>query len=68
MLRNRQDIETDQLKGVMLAADAMKIEPGRFVRLENWIPGGVSSVRKKRGVIALVSTAITPPTPTASCA
>jgi len=64
MLRNRKDIETDKLKGVTLAADPIKLEFGRFVHLENWIPGDVNSIKKKRGVLALSSDSISPPTPT----
>lgn len=63
-LRNRTDHETDRLKGVVLSSDPAKLEFGRFVRLENFIPGELTSLKKKRGVVALTSTEITPDTPT----
>src|SRR5678809_654415 len=66
MLRNRKDIETDKLKGVTLAADPIKLEFGRFVHLENWIPGKLYSIKKKRGPIQLVSSE-TVQFPTESC-
>jgi hypothetical protein len=66
-LKNRKDIETNELKGVVLAVDESKIKPGVFVRLSNWKASGVNSIQKKRGVLALATEALAPPTPTEDC-
>ncbi len=57
-LRNRQETETKKLKGVVLSADALKLEPGRFTHLENWIPAKINKIKKKRGVEVLSGTEV----------
>jgi hypothetical protein len=59
-LRNRKDIETSKLKGVVLATDPIKLEFGRFTQLANWIPADIDSLKKKRGVLALISNLTSP--------
>lgn len=66
-LQKRQDVETSELKGVVLAVDETKIKPGVFVRLSNWKPSGVGSIKKKRGVALLDSVANTPVVPIEDC-
>ena len=56
-LRNRKDIETLELKGVQLGVDESKLKPGNFVRLTNWIPVGINSIQKHRGVRLLSASA-----------
>ena len=65
MLRNRKEQETSEIKGVSLAEDVEDLELGRFESLENWVPGDVYSIKKKRGVAALSTDAITPTVPSA---
>jgi len=64
-LRNRNEVETDKLKGVVLAGEEADLEPGRFVYLQNWIPSTINSIKKKRGGVALSTTSVTPTVPTA---
>jgi hypothetical protein len=52
-LRHRKESEAHQLKGVILSADEKKLELGRFTKLQNWIPAGIYSLKKKRGVLPL---------------
>lgn len=63
MLRNRKDNETNELKGVVLAADESKLALGRFVLLQNWIINGIAHLQKKRGVVILSSDAVSPEAP-----
>jgi len=67
-LQKRQDIETNELKGVVLAVDESKIKPGVFIQLSNWKPSGIGSIQKKRGVAALASAVVVPVAPTETCA
>jgi len=53
MQRNRIEKEERQLKGVNLAPDVTKLQLGMFTRLENWVPGKITSIKKKRGVRCL---------------
>jgi len=63
MLRNRTEKEEKKLKGVILAVNELKLQPGRFVSLVNWIPGKVHKLKKKRGVVPLSGTAVDISTP-----
>ncbi len=63
-LRNRQEIESTKLKGVILSAEPTDLELGRFTVLQNWIPAKLNSLKKKRGVQAFTSTVIVPTAPT----
>ncbi|MGH9429581.1 MAG: hypothetical protein ACRD2L_25125, partial [Terriglobia bacterium] len=67
MLRNRQDIETNELKGVILAVDESKLKPGAFTRLSNWQPSGIYSIQKKRGCMLLNSPPVTTQEPVVDC-
>lgn len=67
MIRNRKDIEVLKLNGVDLSYTPSKLDSGKFERLENWVPGQLYSMKKKRGVEALSSDAISPSTPTETC-
>jgi len=58
-LRNRNDQETNKLYGVNLAIDETKLGLGWFERLENWAPGDILSLKKKRGVRLLDATTAT---------
>jgi len=49
-LRNREENETQDLGGVLTAADDTKVQFGRFVQLTNWVAGKLKSIKKKRGV------------------
>lgn len=66
-LTKRTDAETNELKGVVLAVDQSKIKFGTFIRLSNWKPSGVNSIKKKRGVKSLVSTTELPIAPAVDC-
>ena len=65
MLRNRQEQEELRLKGVDLKAEESDLKLGQFTSLQNYIPAKVYSLKKKRGVVALSTTPITPTTPSA---
>ncbi len=56
MLKNRKEIEERKLVGVNRVADPLKLKPGTFVSLENWIPAKRYKIKKKRGPELLVST------------
>jgi len=66
-LQKRTDVETSELKGVVLAVDETKVKPGVFVRLSNWKPSGIGSIKKKRGVLALDTIANIPIEPVEDC-
>jgi hypothetical protein len=67
MLRNRKDFDQPKLGGVIAAAEAEEIELGRFTELQNWIPGDLNSLKKKRGVAAFTSDELSPQTPGSQC-
>lgn len=52
-LNNRKEAETQKLLGVVLDTDETKLPLGAFIKLQNWTPGLLLSVRKKRGVARL---------------
>ena len=58
MLRNREEEETNNLKGVITAVHDEDIKLGQFTRLENWIPSKVTAIKKKRGGVAFTSTPV----------
>ena len=63
MLRNRQDQEAIKLKGVDMVSEDADVGFGSFVLLQNWIPTEIFSLIKKRGVVGLSTTPITPTIP-----
>lgn len=52
-----------EIKGVSLALDTEDLILGQFEELSNWVPADVYSLKKKRGVTALSTAAITPTVP-----
>lgn len=65
MLRGREEEEESQLKGVVLAADVKDLPLGSFEGLANFVPGKLYSLKRKRGVAAFTSAALTPTAPSA---
>jgi hypothetical protein len=65
MLRVRTETEIGDMGGVNLAANPIKIAPGKFILLQNWIPGKKHKIKRKRGVTTLTSTAPGISSPTA---
>jgi hypothetical protein len=55
MLTKRVKNEESKLRGVNLAVSPLKLKPGMFISLENWIPGKLHKIKKKRGVVQLSS-------------
>lgn len=55
MLNNRKELEEQKLLGVVLDTDETKLPLGTFISLQNWIPGHLTSTKKKRGVARLDS-------------
>ena len=56
MLQKRTEKEEPKLTGVNIAVADIKLKLGKFVRLENWIPGKLNKIKKKRGVSVLTNT------------
>lgn len=69
MLRNREKQEEFKLRGVNLSAHPIKLRPGMFTSLRNYIPAKVYKIKRHRGVDLFTSDAveITPPGPCGSC-
>jgi hypothetical protein len=63
MLRNREETEETKLKGVDLVSEDADVKFGSFVLLQNYIPTEIFSLQKKRGVVVLSTTPITPTIP-----
>ena len=55
MLRNREEEETSNLRGVITAVHDEDIKLGQFTSLENWIPSKVTTLKKKRGGVLFTS-------------
>jgi hypothetical protein len=62
-LRNRKHEEATKLKGVNLTDEPTDLELGSFTLLQNFVGADVFSIKKKRGVSALSTDAITPTVP-----
>jgi hypothetical protein len=62
-LRNRKQEEATKLKGVNLTDEVTDLELGWFSSLQNFVGADVFSLKKKRGVAALSTDAITPTVP-----
>ena len=55
MLRNREEEETTNLRGVITAVHDEDIKLGQFTLLQNWIPSKVTAIKKKRGGVLFTS-------------
>lgn len=67
MLRNRKDTDVTKLRGVDLSRTPTKLDSGLFEHLENWVPGQLYSMKKKRGVELLETASTSPASPSESC-